>query len=324
LKKAFFRKKLFWIPLVSIVGLLLVVYFGGGYIVYDKLSSIGPPDVEMMANNPSSFKGTDEENKTFDTKPYEVSSYETVAFPSRQTEIILRGWYLEVDRNAPAVVITHGLRSAKNDAILLTAAGMLAHNGFNVLLYDIRNHGESDKDNGRVAAGNKEYKDVLGAWDYLVKVKGFSPERVGLYAISLGAGTSLMAFGQEPRAAALFVDSPFFNLPEIIKAELARNNYPTLLWTPTTLMARLTGENLLAQDPADAINNDNGRPIYVVHGTADTRVSINQTYELESLARAKGANVTVWITDSTHVYSIFTHTSEYEQRLVGFFETNLK
>jgi len=309
---------------VSIIVLLAVTYFGGGYIVYDKLSAIGPPDAEMMANNPASFKVTDKEYKTFDTAPYEVSSYETVEFPSRQTGITLRGWYLEIDRNAPAVVVTHGLRSAKNDAILLTAAGMLAHNGFNVLLYDIRNHGESDKDNGRVAAGNKEYKDVLGAWDYLVNIKGFSPGRVGLYAISLGAGTSLMAFGQEPQTAALFIDSPFFNLPEIIKAELTRNNYPTLLWTPATLMARLTGDNLLAQDPADAINNDNGRPIYVVHGTADTRISINQTYELESFAKAKGADVTVWITDSTHVYSIFTHTSEYEQRLVGFFKTTLK
>jgi len=222
-----------------------------------------------------------------------VSSYLSVEFPSRQSDITSRGWYIETDRKAPSVVLTHGIRSAKNDAIILIAAGMLAHNGFNVLLYDIRNHGESDKDNGRVAAGNKEYKDVLGAWDYLVKVKGFSPDRVGLYAISLGAGTSLMAFGQEPQVAALYVDSPFLNLPEIIKAELARNNYPTLLWTPATLMARLSGENLLAQDPANAINNDNGRPIYVVHGTADTRVSVNQTYELESLAKTGGANVIV-------------------------------
>ena len=326
MKKRFYSRKSFWVK-TGIITLLIamVAYFGGGYLVYDKLSSIGPASVETAANTPSNFKMTDSRWADFDTTPYEVTKYQDVKFPSRETSISLSGWYIEADPNAPVVIIVHGIRSSKRDAKVLAPAGMLVNNGFNVLLFDLRNHGDSDKDNGRTSIGNKEFQDVLGAWDYLIKVKGYTPNRIGVYAISLGAGTSLTAFAQEPRVAALFVDSPFANLEEIAKTELAQNHFPTFLWFSANLTARITGVNLLEHNPSDAITKDNGRPIYIVHGSADTRISVNQTKELQALARSNGANVTVWITDGVeHCGSVFVFPSEYQQKLVSFFHNALK
>ena len=53
-------------------------------------------------------------------------------------------------------MVTHGLSSCKCEGAILVAAGMLHRAGFNVLLYDLRNHGQSDSDGGRTAMGNKE------------------------------------------------------------------------------------------------------------------------------------------------------------------------
>ena len=78
---------------------------------------------------------------------------------------------------APVVIVTHGLNGCKCDPNALTVAGMLHRNGFNVLLYDMRNHGQSDIDNGRAAIGNKEFQDVLGAWDWLIAEEHFTPAR---------------------------------------------------------------------------------------------------------------------------------------------------
>lgn len=325
--KRFLLQKRVWLTAIIVIVFLCAIYLGGGYVVYSRLAKISPTPIADLSNNPTSFKVTDLRWEAFDTSPYFMSSYEVVTFPSRQEniELSLSGWYVEVDPKAPVVIVTHGINSSKKDGKLLVPAGMLAKNGFNVLLYDLRNHGESDKDNGRTSAGNKEYQDILGAWDYLVKEKGYSPDRIGLYSVSLGAGTTLIAFGQEHLLAAAFVDSPFFNLPEIIRTELAKNHYPTILATAVFLVSDIMGDNFLAHSPADAISMDNNRPIYVVHGTGDTRISVNQTYELEELAREKGANVTVWITDGIeHVGSEFAFPIEYEQRLVDFFETALK
>jgi dipeptidyl aminopeptidase/acylaminoacyl peptidase len=204
---------------------------------------------------------------------------------------------------------------------------MLAHNGFNVLMYDMRNHGESDRDNnGRTSIGNKEFQDVLGAWDWLIKTKGYAPERIGLYGVSLGGGTTLMAFGEEPRTAATFVDSPFADLPQIITSELARNNYPSFITPSAILMARLVGGvDLLAHSPKEAIYNDQGRPLYIVHGTGDLRINVGQTRELAALAQRNGTNLTTWIPEGVgHVGAVFVYPNEYEQRLIGFFKSALK
>ena len=44
---------------------------------------------------------------------------------------------------------------------------MLARSGFSVLMMDLRDAGDSDVEDGRVAWGTEEYLDVLGAWDWL-------------------------------------------------------------------------------------------------------------------------------------------------------------
>jgi dipeptidyl aminopeptidase/acylaminoacyl peptidase len=318
------KNSLFLISTVLII--LALGYLGSGYLVYDRLSKVGPIDAKTLLNTPTSFKVTYPEYVSFDTTPYLMTSYVVVNFPSRQANINLMGWYIEIDPSAPVVIVTHGLGDSKKDANVLVPAGMLAHNGFNVLMYDLRNHGESDHDNGRTSIGNKEYQDVLGAWDWLTKVKGYSSARIGLYGVSLGGGTTLMAFGEESRVAAAFVDSPFADLSQIMNAELIRNHYPTILIPAAILMARIaSGDDLLAHSPKEAIYNDNGRPLYIVHGTGDKRISVNQTRELAALAQQNGANVTTWIPEGVgHVDSVFVYPDEYEKRLVGFFKMALK
>lgn len=312
--------------LVTILVLLLVAYLGAGNYLYNQLAFIDPPNVDSRPNTPANFKITFEGYADFDPTPYFMENYEDVSFPSRDEDITLRGWYVETDPAAPVVILTHGLKASRREANILTPAGMLARNGFNVLIYDLRNHGDSDHDNGRTSIGNKEYKDVLGAWDWLIEEKGYSPERIGLYGISLGGGTTLIAFGEEPRVAAAFVDSPFANLPEIITAELQRNNYPTILAPSGIFMARvMDGTDLLAHSPADAVLNDNGRPLFIIHGTADSRISVDQTRELETLAQQNNANLIVWIPEGVeHVGAVFDLPQEYEQRLVEFFRAALK
>ena len=163
-------KRKILISAFALIVVFLLAYFGGGYIVYDKLSKVPPIDQKTLNNIPTNFVVTYDKRAGFDTAPCEMSSYQVVSFPSLQKDITLRGWYIEVDPSAPVVIVTHGLGASKRDANVLVPAGMLSHNGFNVLMYDLRNHGESDSDNGRAGIGNKEYQDVLGAWHWLIDV----------------------------------------------------------------------------------------------------------------------------------------------------------
>ena len=318
-------KKRIGIALAGIILVLVSVYLGLSYVVYDKLSRITPGGGDNASNVPSSFAMTYPEWASFDVRPCFMPDYEDVRLPSRQEGITLAAWYIPGEPDAPAIIVTHGVNGCKCDPNVLTVAGMLHRNGFNVLLYDMRNHGQSDIDNGRTAVGNKEYQDTLGAWDWLITAKDFRPDRIGLYAESLGAATTLIAFSEEPRVAAAWVDSPFSNLKQIVDEELARNHYPTILADGSVLVAKLiSGDDLLAHNPSDAIFNDAGRPIFIVHGTGDKRIDVRHTRELASLADEAGANITVWMPEGVpHVGAEFDLPKEYEERMVAFFTTAL-
>jgi dipeptidyl aminopeptidase/acylaminoacyl peptidase len=204
---------------------------------------------------------------------------------------------------------------------VLVPAGMLWRNGFNVLLIDLRDIGDSTFEDGRSTIGNEEYRDVLGAWDWLVNEKGFDPKRIGLLANSLGGASGNYAFSEEPRVAALFLQSTFGDLQQVIAAELTRNGYPTFL-APGALVAGsvVTGANLFGHNPLDAIRKAAGRPVYIVHTRADTRVDVNQGEQLAAAAKEAGADVTAWFPENgEHLRAPAVYPEEFEQRLVGFF-----
>jgi uncharacterized protein len=309
----------------ALVVLLGIAYLGMGYVIYDRLGNVKGSCDEHLANRPDHFALHPEWPADFDVTPYYMSPYEVVKFPSRQPGFEVAGWWLPKDPNAPAVILVDGLGGCKNSIAVLTPAGMLWRNGFNVLLIDLRDTGDSTFDDGRSTIGNEEYRDVLGAWDWLVNTQGFAPARIGLFANSLGGANANYAFSAEPRIAALFLQSTFGNLKEIIEAELARNGYPTFLAPAALLMGGVvTGENLFARTPVEAIRGAAGRPVYLVHTHADTRIALAQSEQLAAAAQAAGVRVTTWFpANGEHVQTPAAYPQEFEQRLVGFFRDSL-
>lgn len=318
---------------IALVVLFVVAYFGMGYVIYDKLGNVKGSCDQHQANRPDKFVvaqfAVDEGWPAgFDVAPYFMSPYESVRFPSRDGKIQVAGWWIPAapaNPTAPAVILVDGLGGCKHSISVLTPAGMLWRDGFNVLLIDVRDTGESTFDDLRSTIGNDEFWDILGAWDWLVNEKGFPPDKVGIFANSLGGAMANYAFAEEPRIAALFLHATFGDLQQIIQAELKRNGYPTLLSFPTLVMGSLvTGENLFARSPVETIAQAAGRPVFIMHAQGDTRISYHQSEQLAAAAQAAGVRVTTWFPQGgDHMTTPAVHTQEFEQRLVGFFKENL-
>ena len=86
----------------------------------------------------------------------------------------------------------------------------------------------------------------------------------------------------------------------------------------------VTGENLFARSPVETIRKAAGRPVYIVHTRADTRIDISQSEQLAAAAQAAGVNVTTWFPENgEHVQTPAVYPQEFEQRLVGFFREAL-
>lgn len=314
---------------VTVIAVPLLAYAGASVVVWDKLTSV--PDQcggRWAGNTPQAFEVPDPYD--LDTTPWAMPTPEEVRIPSRDPGIDIAGWWLpastgETPAVAPAVIVVHGFTACRRDAAVLMPAGMLHRNGFSVLLIDLRDHGDSTKEDGRFAAGTDEYRDVLGAADWLRTAQGIPSSGIGLLGISLGAATVLLAAGQEPGVAAVWEDSSYADLGSAVDAELTREGYPTFLAAGGVLAARLvSGDDLVSYSPLDAVRRLGGRPLYITHGTEDTRLSVVYGHQLEAAVRADGGNVESWFVDGAeHAESMITHAAEYEQRLVAFFGASL-
>jgi dipeptidyl aminopeptidase/acylaminoacyl peptidase len=246
-----------------------------------------------------------------------MPTYDNVTFLSRDDEVTIAGWFIPADEETENVVIVvHGVNGCKADSTQLIPASMLHQNGFDVLMIDLRNHGDSEVTNGRMSAGNTEYNDVLGAFDYLQE-RGFTPENIGLAGISFGGGTAAIAFGEEPNMAALWLDSPFGNIEEVVEFELQRNGFPTFFRTAAIQLAQLNGVPMTVRNPDEEIQRNNARPIMIVHGTDDGRVPFRFGQQLYENA---GANAEFMPFEGMdHVQAMYAQPEVYEAALIGFF-----
>lgn len=309
---------------IGVSALLLgVAYMGMAYMLYEQLSSVKPGGGFNAPNTPAHFRA--EPISPFsqtDFSTYALLDYQTVRFPSRTPNLNLAAWYVEADPQAPAIVLVHGLNGCKCEAGVLLAGAMLHRAGYNVLIVDLRDMGQSDVEDGRQSGGTKEYLDVLGAFDWLVAEKHIPPTRIGLFGESFGAATALIAFGQEPRLAAIWADSPFSDLRVMIDEELVNNHYPTWIAPGGLLWARwMTGDDYLAIGPRVGIEQQAGRPIFLTHGELDARINVHHSRDLAAHASRLGGAVQTWYVPSAgHTQAMFLHTAEYEQRLIEFFK----
>ncbi len=76
----------------------------------------------------------------------------------------------------------------------------LHHAGYNVLTYDLRNHGESGDTEGHVwgQGFNSEYKDVLAAFDYVKSQNSLQNMTIGLFNPCAGGNAAMTAMTKRP------------------------------------------------------------------------------------------------------------------------------
>jgi pimeloyl-ACP methyl ester carboxylesterase len=139
--------------------------------------------------------------------------YDEIQFPA-QDGVRIAGWFVPAPSNSTrkgaTLVLIHGwpwnrLGEVADDMFseltgrkpvdLLRLAFALHKDGYNLLMYDMRNHGESASA-PPVAFGQEEAKDLLGALAYLSVRDDVDAERIGVIGFSMGANSLLYALPQ--------------------------------------------------------------------------------------------------------------------------------
>ncbi len=319
------------------------LYLGAGYAVYKQVSASNPactPHAER--NRPESFFIHQyDEVLDDDLSPWFFDGYRELRFPSLDPEVELSAYEVVTDPGAPWVILVHGIRSCKLNQEVLLPAGMLVKAGYNTLLVDLREHGESDALDGQVTGGQREHRDVLAAWSWLQTQRGVAPERIGVMGPSMGAATVAMAFAEEPRMQTAWLDSSYASLAEVIRTELSYAGFPPWLLHGTVWMGQLVeGIDLTDRPPIEAAQQVGDRDLMIVHNRRDERIPVEHGERMCEAAKAGVSDsgfVDCWFTDVSrpvqgapgdgqagHVVAVFADPVAYEAKLLGFFDRTLR
>ena len=185
-----------------------------------------------------------------------------------QDGIPLRGWWNPGDPSMPVIIFVHGLNRSRLE--LLERAADANRRGYGVLLFDLRNHGQSGK--AFTTIGVFESRDVCAASAWLRNNASGRPEI--LWGVSMGASSAILAARQCPGFSAIISDSSFLSFRDTIAHHLTlffRLPPFPIANLIVALTAFRVGFNPDDGDVEAAIRELN-IPILFIAGTADRRM----------------------------------------------------
>jgi len=195
-----------FLPIVLVVVLALVAAVA--LIVY----SITSPPQRSYLVTPDAFK-------QFSGPAVKVTD-ETWANPDGSRA---RGWLLKGNEGAPAVVLLHRY-GADRSWLFNLGVKINETTGFTILWPDLRGHGLKPQVSW-TSFGGRESQDLLGALDFLRKLKSESKaklvsDRFGIYGVELGAYAAMGAAQYDGEIKVLVLDSIPRSSDELVGATI--------------------------------------------------------------------------------------------------------
>lgn len=252
---------------------------------------------------------------------FDIQRYvpEATAWSTKTADgLTLRGWYLPTSEHRRLIVLVHGLWSGWDR---MAGIGIdLNRRGYDVLLFDLRGHGQSDP--ARLSMGKAERLDLRAilAW---ADRHGFPANRIGWLGQSMGASTVLMEGVDNPEIRAVVADSPYGDLPELLDTQLSLHSHLPHAFNPGILFAahRVFGLDAGNLVPIRLVKHWGDRPILLLHGEADTTVPLQQA---RRLARALGPSCRLLTWPGVgHVELYHSDPNRYIDLVDEFFRRNL-
>ncbi|MEO1514251.1 MAG: alpha/beta hydrolase [Bacteroidota bacterium] len=154
------------------------------------------------------------QSPVFETPDSYGLEYQDVTFKTSD-HIQLSGWLIKGGKDKVIVQSHFGVQCSRcgftqegkgimknalwtSDIPFLKHAKYLVKKGYSVLMYDMRNHGNSEQ-NGWVSWGLEERRDVVAAIKFLLDHQDYGNADIGLLSICMGQGASTFAFGMEEK-----------------------------------------------------------------------------------------------------------------------------
>ena len=232
----------------------------------------------------------------------------------------LAAWHVPHPGSSRGLVLCHGHDNSRIAFAPTLAA--LHRAGFHLLLFDFRGMGVSQA--APCTYGYEEVRDVEAAVAWLREEAGV--QSLGLYGLSMGGASALLAASRDPKIQAVVTDSAFASLAELVERRLLPLPPPlrrAMAEEISSLAETWTGASIREIAPEQALRDAAPRPMLFIHGSADLLVPVAHA---RRLAEATGADSEVWVVPHAwHVGSPWVAgVSRYSARIAAFLDRHVR
>ena len=266
-----------------------------------------------------------------------VEDAEDIRIPTADG-LTLRGCYLHAQWPRRLGVILFGLEFGSNRWGCIPYCQFLAENGFDVLAVEFRGQGESDPQPGyepRQWVTDYEVRDIEAALAYLKSRSDADPKGVGFFGISKGGSAGVIVAAGDPYVRCCVTDGIFSTrgtMTLYMKKWVAIIS--TRYWLQRILPLWYYG--LFADAGLRCIEETTGchfpqlefalprlapRPLFMIHGGADTYIKPDMARAL--FARARQPKEFWLVNGAKHNQALQVAGEDYRQRVLAFFQKHL-
>lgn len=291
-----------------IISLLLLLFVVLGVSWYFTSGLLQPGSKDCSA-----------EHYVFCNKPSELDlPFEDVAFQTKDG-VTIRGWYINGKSKNAGILLVHGSNGSRHAG--LRYAPSLYEKGFNLLLIDLRNCGESE--DFYDSMGFHERNDIHAGIKFLTEIKNLSS--IGVFGFSMGGAAAIMAMSENPLIKAGVFESSFSDVESVIADEL-KNRFrmfpnPMISLVKSLYEKRIDGD-ISNLTPLIAIPRIFPRPIFIIHGTGDNKFPIIHGVKLYIAAKYPKK---IWpVKNGKHARSWQADRVRAEKEVPQYFQEHLK
>ena len=231
-----------------------------------------------------------------------------------EDDIQLEAWYKSPE-NGCVILVLHGANSSRNS--VYSYAQMLSENGFGVLAFDLRGHGESK--GGGNSFGWNSTRDIGAALLYLSEHTDV--KMIGGLGLSMGGEALLGALSTYPQITAVVADGAtqrsiddYLLLPA--RQGLVHSWSTRVMYAAVSFFTGDTPPVRLIDSIRDAKET---KLLLIAAGGVKSEVEYNQYF-----LNTAGKRAELWVVPgSDHTGAYYLDREEYEQRIVRFFSDTL-
>ena len=249
----------------------------------------------------------------------------------------LRACYIKTPAAERKGVILFGLEFGSNRWSCRQYCEKLIDGGYDVFAVELRNQGESDKDPNYEPlqwVTDRDLADLRSAIKYLLARTDADSKGIGIFGISKGGGTGLLAAAGERGIRCLVTDGAYGTHTTMVPylkrwiqiysdRKLLQRVLPTWFYGIVGMAgAKRVARNRGVTYPSveKAVGRLN-RPLLMIHGEGDTYIKPEMAKALYE--RARGPKELWMVPKAKHNQAIALAGDEYHNRLVAFFDAHL-